>query len=120
MWPSPPLTTGEKDSLCAASLTAVDRHEALAGYRRVREFGWPRRFPIAQFPNNPLIVAFAAGELAMVLHGGAHADARAISYLAMAIWAYWELTDGVNWFRHLLGLFYLVSTAAHLASALGH
>jgi hypothetical protein len=98
----------------------VDRDEALAGYRRVREFSWPRRFPIAQFPNNPLIVAFVAGQLAMMLHGGGRADARAVSYLAMAIWAYLELVDGVNWFRHLLGLFYVVSTGVHLAAALGH
>jgi hypothetical protein len=42
----------------------------------------------------------------------------AISYLAMTIWAYAELTDGVNWFRRLLGLGYVISTAAHLALAL--
>jgi hypothetical protein len=98
----------------------VDRTEALAGYRRVRGFSWPRRFPIAQFPNNPLITAFVAGQLAMMLHGAGHADAQAVSYLAMAIWAYEELTDGVNWFRHLLGLAYIVSTGVHLARALGH
>ncbi len=42
------------------------------------------------------------------------------SYLAMAIWAYEELAHGVNWFRHLLGLTYIVSTGVHLAAALGH
>jgi len=47
-------------------------------------------------------------------------DARAVSYLAMTIWAYEELVDGVNWFRHLLGLFYILSTGVHLAAALGH
>ena len=45
---------------------------------------------------------------------------KAVSYLAMAVWAYAELVDGVNWFRHLLGLAYVVSTAVHLAAALGH
>jgi hypothetical protein len=94
--------------------------EALAGYRRVRGFGWPRRFPIVQFPNNPLIVAFVAGQAAMMLRGAGHADAQAISFLAMSIWAYEELTHGVNWFRHLLGLAYIISTGAHLAGALGH
>jgi hypothetical protein len=38
----------------------------------------------------------------------------------MAIWAYEELADGVNWFRHLLGLAYIVSTVVHLARALAH
>ncbi len=98
----------------------MNRTDALATYRRVRAFGWPRRFPIAQFPNNPLIAAFVAGQVAAMLHGAGHSDAQAISFGAMAIWAYEELVDGVNWFRHLLGLVYIVSTGAHLAVALGH
>lgn len=92
----------------------------MAGYRRVRGFGWPRRFAVVQFPNDALIVAFVAGQLAAMLHGAGHADARAVSYLAMVIWAYEELAHGVNWFRHLLGLAYVISTGVHLAHALGH
>jgi hypothetical protein len=38
----------------------------------------------------------------------------------VTIWAYEELAHGVNWFRHLLGLTYIISPAAHLARALGH
>jgi hypothetical protein len=91
----------------------------LAGYRRVRAFGWPRGFPVVQFPNNALIVAFVAGQAAAMVHGAGRFDARAVSYLAIAIWAYEELAHGVNWFRHLLGLAYIVSTGAHLAVALG-
>jgi hypothetical protein len=41
-----------------------------------------------------------------------------VSYLALAIWAYEELVHGVNWFRHLLGFAYVISTAVHLAVAL--
>jgi len=44
--------------------------------------------------------------------------ARAIAYLATGLWAYLELTEGVNWFRNLLGLAYVVSTVVHLALAL--
>ena len=91
----------------------------MAGYRRVRGFGWPRAFPVIQFPNNPLIVAFLAGLVAAMVHGAGRFDAQAVSYLAMTIWAYEELAHGVNWFRHLLGLAYIVSTGAHLAMALG-
>ncbi len=55
----------------------MNQTQAFAGYRRVGDFGWPRRFPIAQFPNNPLIVAFVAGQVAMMLHGASHVDAQA-------------------------------------------
>ena len=98
---------------------SMDQMTAVAGYRWVRGFGFPRGFPVIQFPNNPLIAAFVAGQLAAMLHGSAGVDAHAVSYLAMAVWAYEELVGGVNWFRHLLGLAYLVSTSAHLALALG-
>jgi hypothetical protein len=98
----------------------MDGTTALAHYRKVRGLGWPRGFPIVQFPNNPLIIAFLAGLVAEMIHGNGRFDARAVSYLAMTIWAYEELVHGVNWFRHLLGLVYVVSTGVHLAAALGH
>jgi hypothetical protein len=103
-----------------ASYSVMNRTDALATYHRVRGFGWPRRFPIAQFPNDALITAFVAGQLAGMLHGTEHFDAQAVSYLAMMVWAYEELFHGVNWFRHLLGLAYVISTGTHLAVALRH
>jgi hypothetical protein len=38
--------------------------------------------------------------------------------LALGIWAYLELVEGVNWFRRMLGLAYVISTTVHLALAL--
>ena len=73
-----------------------------------------------QFPNAPLILAFASGLLAQHSHGREYVYARAVSYLAMAIWAYLELFHGVNAFRRLLGLAYTISTVVHLANALHH
>jgi hypothetical protein len=64
-----------------------------------------------------LIAAFVAGQVAAMLHGVGHSDAQAVSYLAMTIWAYEELAHGVNWFRHLFGLAYIISTVAHSAVA---
>jgi hypothetical protein len=87
-------------------------------YKRLTALSWPTRFPIVQFPNLPLTVAFISGRVAQDLRGSGHAYAMAISYLAMTIWAYAELTEGVNWFRRLLGLGYVISTAVHLALAL--
>ena len=93
-------------------------HDLRRKLKALTQLGWPRSFPIVQFPNLPLIVAFLAGQFAHRLHGAGHADGAAVSYLAMAIWAYLELTAGVNWFRRLLGLAYVVSTVVHLARAL--
>jgi hypothetical protein len=64
----------------------------------------PRRFPIAQFPNPPLIVAMAAGALARTAEGTIARDAALVSQLALLVWAYQEMTTGANWFRRLLGL----------------
>ena len=33
-----------------------------SSFKRLTEPGFPRRFPIVQFPNLPLIIAFLAGE----------------------------------------------------------
>lgn len=72
-----------------------------------------------QFPNAPLIIAFFAGVAAARTHEDpGHAYLAAISLLAMGVWAYEELLHGVNWFRHLLGLGYAISTIVHLALAL--
>jgi hypothetical protein len=85
----------------------------------VTGFAFPRRFPIVQFPNLPLIVAFVASQAAGALSGVEHSYAQAISYLAMTIWAYEELVDGVNWFRHLLGATYAVILIVRVAHAIG-
>ena len=89
-------------------------------FKRLTQLSFPRSYPIVQFPNAPLILAFASGLLAQHSHGLEHSYAQAISYLAMAVWAYLELFYGVNAFRKLLGLAYAISTAVHLANALHH
>jgi hypothetical protein len=33
----------------------------VAGFKRLRKLGWSTGFPIVQFPNAPLIIAFLAG-----------------------------------------------------------
>jgi hypothetical protein len=85
------------------------------------QLGWPRRFPIAQFPNPPLLVAFAGWGLAAGSAGTAHDVGRAVSTLGLAVWAWEETTSGVNWFRRLLGAGALIWIVAGLASELrGH
>jgi hypothetical protein len=86
--------------------------------RHVTQLSWPKRYPIVQFPNAPLILAFLAGHTAAVLHGAAHPYASAVAYLAMIVWAYEEMAHGVNRLRNALGLAYTISTVVHLAVAL--
>ena len=86
-------------------------------WRRGQE-GWPRGFPIAQFPNAPLLLAFAGSGLAALTGGGAHDVGRAISFLGLGVWAWLEAVDGVNWLRHLLGAGALVWLVASLSGQL--
>ncbi len=87
-------------------------------FKRLTQISFPRRFPIVQFPNLPLIVAFLAGEAGRFVDGSAHTYSASVSYLAMTIWAYEELVHGVNWFRHLLGLAYVIIVVVRVAHAL--
>jgi hypothetical protein len=89
-----------------------------AEYKRLTAVGFPRRFPIAQFPNPPLIVALLAGLLGRFVHGTAHDYALSVSYLALAAWAYEELAHGVNWFRRLLGATFAIAMIVRVADAL--
>ncbi len=83
--------------------------------QRIARWQWPREFPIAQFPNAPLIVALAASGAAKLTQGTAHRAFRSVFYVALTIWAYEELAHGDNWFRRLVGaggLAYIVATVA--------
>jgi hypothetical protein len=82
------------------------------------QVGWPRRFPIAQFPNPPLLVAFAGWGLAAVAGGTAHDVGRAVFGLGLAVWALEETVGGANWFRRLLGVVALVWIVVGLAGEL--
>ena len=88
------------------------------GFKRLRKLGWPRDFPIVQFPNAPLIVALLAGEAGNFVNGNEHTYTASVSYLALTIWAYEELVHGVNWFRRLLGLAFAVTLVVRVAHAL--
>jgi hypothetical protein len=66
----------------------VTPRELSRGFKRLTQLGWPRNFPIVQFPNAPLIVAFLAGAAAGRTHDPVHASLAAISFLAIGIWAY--------------------------------
>jgi hypothetical protein len=87
-------------------------------FRQLTKLGFPRRFPLVQFPNAPLIVGLLAGAVATRLSGGGHAYLQSVSYVAITIWAYEELVHGVNWFRRLLGVAYVIILIVRIAHAL--
>jgi len=80
--------------------------------------GWPRAFPVVQLPNPPLLLALAGWVLAGAASGDAHQLGRAIVKVALAVWAWEEVTRGVNWLRRLVGLVALVWVVAGLAGEL--
>lgn len=88
-----------------------------ATWRRGQQ-GWPSRFVLVQFPNVPLIVSLAGSVLAGIAGDRTAGYAEAISRLGLAVFAYLELTDGVNWFRRALGAVVLVWLVVTLGRAL--
>jgi hypothetical protein len=79
-----------------------------------------RGYTVAQFPNAPLGVALAGLVLSWILSSGstAHAFARAVFYVGLAVWAWLELSDGVNGFRRVLGAAGLVWVLVSLSGDL--
>ena len=77
--------------------------------------GWPERFPLAQLPNPPLVVALGGGLLAMRTSGSVQTGARATFHAALSVWAWKELTGGVNLVRRALG----AAGFAYIAAEIG-
>lgn len=82
------------------------------------QLGWPRRFPIAQFPNPPLLLAGAGWVLARATGGAPHDVGRAVFSVGLVVWAAEEMVAGANWFRRILGLGVLVWLLVGLAGEL--
>ncbi len=64
----------------------------------------PKRFPVFQLPNPPLIVAGLAGAAARLGSRRLSPFALLVSHLALLVWAVEEVASGANWFRRLLGI----------------
>jgi hypothetical protein len=82
------------------------------------QVGWPRSYPVVQFPNPPLLLAFAGWGLAAVAGGTPHDVGRAVFIIGLGVWAWAEAVGGVNWFRRLVGAGALVWIVAGLAGEL--
>jgi hypothetical protein len=91
---------------------------AKSGLERLGALEFPQRFPIVQFPNPPLATALLAGLATDFTSGSTERYLQSVSYLGLAVWAYQELTEGVNWFRRLLGLAFVVVLVVRVARAI--
>jgi hypothetical protein len=80
-----------------------------------------RGYTVGHFPNPPLWVALAALLVARLTDDGSaiHDISRAISYVALTVWAYEEAANGVNGFRKALGIGALVLIVVAVARAIG-
>lgn len=81
----------------------------------VRQFAIPKRYPLVQFPNAPLLVALLAWSVGLVVTGTAQDYVSAVGVVALAAWAWLEATDGINLVRRLLGIAVLFNTVISLA-----
>ena len=97
---------------------AVSERPTLRALWERGQRGWPEEFPLAQFPNAPLLVALAGWLVAAVTGGLVHDCARATFLVGLAAWAWKELEDGVNWVRKGLGAAGLLLVVAKIAEAL--
>ena len=80
--------------------------------------GFPRGFPIVQFPNAPLLIAFSGWGVAAAAEGFAHDAGRAVFFLGLGVWAWQEAADGANWFRRVVGAGALVWIVVDLTGEL--
>lgn len=71
-----------------------------------------------QVPNYELSLALVALLISHFTHGSIQSVASSIFYVALAIWAYLEAKEGINWFRKGLGFFFLIYIIVGLAQKL--
>ena len=90
----------------------------LSAYRRARRLSWPAAYPIAQFPNPPLIIGLLALGLRYLASGIWATAFAVVGYAFVGAWAYLELTAGVNLFRRVLGAVGLVYVLVAIARLL--
>ncbi|MBE9165202.1 MULTISPECIES: hypothetical protein [Microcoleaceae] len=68
---------------------------------------------LAQPPNPPLILWFAASLLQLIFTTGKiHAGLDAVAFGSLFTWAWLEIFEGVNYFRRALGFCVLVAAIA--------
>lgn len=97
----------------------MSRRAGLKAVWKRGQHGWPARFPVAQVPNAPLLLASAGWLTAELTHGSAHSYSRAVFLSGLGAWAWGELADGSNWFRRAMGAGGFAYVVATVGGAIG-
>lgn len=108
------------DGRAGPSVTAdedASRRARLKDAWRRAQRGWPARYPIAQMPNAPLVVALSGWLVAELVDGSPQPYARAVFYVGISAWGWGELTGGLSSFRRALGAAALTYVVVEVASA---
>jgi hypothetical protein len=69
---------------------------------------------IIQKPNPSLSIALVSYAISAFTSGILHRMGSTVFFIAISIWSYQEIVSGVNWFRRILGIVVLLSTAYSL------
>jgi hypothetical protein len=75
---------------------------------------------IFQKPNIPITLWFFSTIISLITHGIIYYVSTTVSFIAIIIWSYLELSEGINWFRKILGLVVLIVTALALYMQISH
>ncbi len=97
------MTRSAASSPLPSSGPASGPQGRLSRFRRAAQHGWPASYPLVQFPNLPVVIGVVALLTSMTTTGSTHDAALAIGRTFLAIWAYLELTSGINGFRRTIG-----------------
>ncbi len=79
---------------------------------RAGQKGWPRRYPLVQLPNAPLLLALGGRRLRRARSEPARQAGELAYGLGMLWWALEEIGRGTNLFRRALGIGALVALLA--------
>jgi hypothetical protein len=85
--------------------------------------GWPARYPVAQIPNGPLLLALSSRTVAAVGTGTIREHANAVFLVSFSAWAWLEFTAGVNGYRRTVGagaLLFAVARVRHAEAVRSH
>ena len=73
---------------------------------------------VFQSPNKPALIVLVAAVAHLFLTGQSYGWVVAIFYLFAGIWAYLEITSGVNNFRKIIGAIVMILVITSLGSQL--